>query len=252
MIKKYIFIGLLLCTSQAFCAEFEKFAREFAPPSNVQKTIEDNKDNLPWYGLIEGKNNESTVFAKGNDISRIANAEGMRKVIEDNNFTTVAVPKKWIYQVNDEWRVFAEYIKAGQAKDNLTLQETQELVGLTEATGFRDWDGNILINKYNRKMTLIDTEDNSFWIGRYRIGGEMPAHCKAQYVASLYLYRNSMDDDARTWFDQRMDNLLNSEEGETTVNKPLSLSDRCEHKEIDFKKVEDEFKEIKEACREKN
>jgi hypothetical protein len=189
MNKKYIFLGFGFCVLQLFCdaSEFEKFAKKFAPPAEVQKTIEDNKNDLPWFGLVRGKDDASSVFTKGGDIARIVNAEALRTYIEEHNLTTVAVPNKWIYAVNGEWRVFAECIEWGLEKSELTLQEVQDLAAIAEKTGFRDWDNNIIINKRNGKMTLIDTEDASFAIGRYSVGN-IPAHCKVQYVASLYLY----------------------------------------------------------------
>ncbi len=221
--------------------EFEKFAKKFAPPKEVQETIEANKKNMPRFGgRLPGSN--PPLYVKGDDIARIQNADRMRTCIEANKLTTVTVPKKYLYKVGDEWRVFAEYIRPiDEGKSSLSFQEVQDLTTVAEQTGYRDWANNILRDKNIDKLTIIDTEDDSFAIGRYCID-EIPVDCKAQYVFGLMFFIDRMDEKTKEWCNARLNEHLNNKDGISEEHKPLYDSTQFDDPTIDFKKAEREFR----------
>lgn len=218
--------------------EFEEFTQKFAPPLKIQETIESHKDiNI---GLVRGKDESSNVYAHGRDLTRFFNAERMWNCIKDNNFTTLAVAKTWVYKVNGQWRVYAEYIPSGEGKD-LTLEETQELVEFVEQTGFQDWAAydNVIFDKRNGKMTFVDTEADSF--SRYELEG-FPEDCKLQYAKCLYSIYGAMDDNGKKWFDEHIDYLEHNPEGRVVI-KPLPWSVQFDDPDFDFHKMEDKLRE---------
>lgn len=234
--------------------DFKEFIKLFAPPLNIQETIESDKDKN--FGLLEGRDESANVYAKGFGVSRLFNAERMRNCIEINNFTTLAVPKKWIYKVNGSWRVYAEYIPSGDV--TFTLEEIKELVELAEQTGFRDWahflalskeinihmDLNVMVDKRNGKMIIIDTEDKSFKVEGFMYPDEsFPKNCKLQSAYNLYMYFNRyMQDDVKKWFQEHIDYLKNSEEGRVIV-EPLPWSGQFDDPNFDFEKIKKELEE---------
>ncbi len=151
--------------------EFEKFVRQFAPPEEVQRTIEANKEEIVRIlkrnktGHIVGSPSAETpdIFVKNHNINRIINAERMRECIRQNNLNKLAVPKKYIYKLDDQWIVVAEYIKPNPEPISLALEEVQQLAILAAETWYTDMhQGNIIRDINSGKITFIDLENRSF------------------------------------------------------------------------------------------
>lgn len=153
---------------------FEKFAQEHTPPADVQKLIEENKEKIlsQNYLPLKGEDGSYVVVAKGYDMPRIFNADTAREIIQDNDLTSLEVPKKWVYNVDGIHKVFAEYIPSETItrKNPLNLKETQDLITFIEKTGFIDYGigqrPNIVRDSRNGKLAFIDIEDRSFAAGR--------------------------------------------------------------------------------------
>jgi hypothetical protein len=234
--------------------ELKEFIEMFAPPLNIQETIESNKDIK--FGFLEGRDKSANVYAKGRNFSRLFNAERMRNCIESNNFTTLAVPKKWIYKVNGQWRVYAEYIPSKKVK--FTLEEIKELVEFAEQTGYSDWSRvmklsdevfvsvspNVIADERNGKITIIDTEDRSFKAPGVMYPDEsFPKKCKLQSAYSLYKYfDDDMEDDARKWLDDYIIYLKDNSEGRTIIDS-LPWSGQFDDPNFDFEKIKKELEE---------
>lgn len=140
----------------------QKFAQKYAPPLYICKIIDDNKKailKMPYRQfLING-----TVWAKGDDINRLINAERMRSCILKNNLTCLDVAKKYAYCINGQWKLFVEWIEGREPGDFLDY-ESKQLRILERETGFVDYgmDKPNVLRTSNGKLVFIDTEDISF------------------------------------------------------------------------------------------
>lgn len=196
--------------------------------------------------------NKHYHYSKPNQIDRIINAERMRKIIEHNKLDHLRVADKCLYICPDnELNVLSKNInpKRNRPRDQkLSLTEVQQLVTLAENTGFRDWVGNFDWDS-NGKLAFYDTENDAFKIGRIRgvEGMELPAHCKFNFIASLAVYRASMEPAAQKWFDKKLSEVLNSEEGKMAA--PMLPFNTQYDKDcgIDFEQVKKEYNELKKA-----
>ncbi len=182
---------------------FEKFAQEHMPPADVQKVIEENKEKiLSYYNYLplKGEDGSYVAVAKGDDVTRIFNADAVRQFIENNGLTSLEVPKKWIYNVDGYDKLFAEYIDGEPItqKNPLNLKETQDLVAFVEKTGYGDfWDNNnILRDSRTGKLVFIDLEDSSFRV-------KMPLRNLISNVASSVV----IDDEAWQWLENYYEDL---------------------------------------------
>jgi hypothetical protein len=226
--------------------ELAKFIKKYGLPNIFTKKAEQNKEYFEnySYGTVS---NLPNFFLKGSDINRIINAERARRCIEINNLDQLDVPRKYLGKIGDLWRVFAEKIKPLTESRVISLLEIQQLTTLAEETGFRDWnEDNWRYDKNNSKFTCIDTEDNSFAIGRIRgvEGMDLPFHCKANYVMSLLTFEEYMEPKAQEWLIHRIEELINSPEG-IAEDKPLFANKKYDDPEIDFEKVKEEFEKLR-------
>lgn len=202
-------------------AHFERFIAKHAPPKELQELIDNNKEAIAkqYYGLVEGIT--PPLFLKGNDINRVINAERMRQCIKKNNLHLLDVAKKYIYQVDGQWKVFAHYVKENDnpPADKTPLTLVQQLAILAEETGFSYWgfsEPNWIFDETG-KLVCIDTENNSFAafaVGMCRIQQKnIPHDSKLQYVLSLGFFKDTITPEAWKWLEKRINTLLNSKEG---------------------------------------
>lgn len=234
--------------------ELEKFTQKFAPPKEIQETIEQNKhliDHRLKVQRIPGS--QPSVFLKRVDANpreqelplyRIINRERLNKCIKANNLTTVSVPKKYIYKLDGQWEVFTE--DAGADKDylsrqTLTVKEAQEMALLAKETGYRDWSNhNVLRNKESDNLVIIDTENRAF--------GQSPYINKAQYIQRMCYRLNIsidlMNEEAKEWCFNYQNYLEKKPEGQE-ICTPLPRSTKYDDFNIDFSKVVHEFKRTK-------
>ena len=226
--------------SDANISEFEKFVRQFAPPEEIRRTIEANKKEIlrKRFGFFAGSSIDGSrdIFVKGNDICRIINAERMRKCIKQNNLHALAVPKKYIYKLDDQWIVVAKYVKGNHEQRKFTLEEVQQLAILAAETVYSDWHANnIIIDKNTGKITLIDTEDRSF-------GGYLSRINPDKAILSLKLFAKSkklMDKPTETWLENHsteIDNRIYND------YQSIQHSRRFDSIDLDFEKVKEEWR----------
>jgi hypothetical protein len=255
---KYMFLGAVVvfsslqanCERVGQCPQFDKFARRFslAQAGEIGRSIIECQAQPRCNGALKNtyagqvRGFLSNVWLKGTEIERVINAHRMQNCIEKNNLYLLGVAQKCVGMVDGQWKVFAENIVVPGGK-HITLELVKQLIVLAEETGFRDWNSNWVWNT-SGKLICIDTEDNSFLIGRHRgvKGMEISAHCKFNYVASLNIWANSMDEEAREWFQTRINELLNSVEG-LQEDKPLPFNTKYDDPNagIDFQKVKEEY-----------
>lgn len=297
MIKRIItFLGfLVLCSTLSSESEFEKLAKKFAPPKEIQETIEQNKDKLQkgqQLGNVFYKGfayyTEHVDFCKKNDqplcwhvagISRIINAYRMKRLIDRYGLNLLAVPKKYIYFLNDHWRVFTEYIEPDKlAEKKLSDEQLKQMATFVEETGYEDFGcplkgptgnfGRNIISK-DGKLFFIDTEDLSFmdvrlgktvspfWIdwnmlcprvSTYIKGPTIARSCRAQYLENLYkhLYVNKKfigSEQLKAWLKNRLDYLWHNSEG-LMHKDPIHTTTQFDDAGINFKKARQELKNI--------
>lgn len=233
--------------------EFEKFAHKFAPPEDVKKTIEDNKLAIAQrpFGWVQGSPAEGKpdIYVKKDEINRVINAERMRECIRRNNLTRVAVPRKYIYKVYDEWMVIAQNIKANLNVGQLSFEQTKELMIIAEQTGYRDWTlENLLVDQHGM-IYFIDLDDDSF-IGKNlhkaEALGYRPIYNKVEYVKHVcanQLLKLWMGEKNQQWCQERKNYWQNCSEG-TVDHNPLPRSTEFDTPDIDFEKVKQEFAEM--------
>lgn len=224
--------------------ELVKFIKKYGLPRIHNKEIEKFKEDISKrsYGMVKGL---PQFFLKGNDIDRAINAVRMKRCIEINNLDQLDVARKYIGKVDgDDWKIFAEKINLQEGKV-ISLTQIQQLAKLAEETGFRDWNNNWLYDENNKKV-CIDTEDSSFIWAKYvgYKGIDLPRHCKANYVISLWALSGYMEIEAQKWLSARIKELVESSEG-VAEDKPLCVNKKYDDPEINFKKVRREFEELR-------
>ena len=144
--------------------EAEKFLNLL--PTKKSKSLlilannEENKEKILIYNYLplKGEDGSYVAVAKGDDVTRIFNADAVKKFIEDNNLTSLEVPKKWIYNVEGYDKLFAEYIPGEPItqKNPLNLKEIQDLVTFVEKTGYSDfWDNSNILMSENYFVILF-------------------------------------------------------------------------------------------------
>lgn len=208
--------------------EFSKFVKKY----RCSKEVEDNQ-------------NEHHL--KGSDIERIINAERMKRCIEKNKLHHLRVADKCLCQTDlGKLEVLSQNVefKKYNRKTKLSLNEVKDLVKLAEETGFRDWIGNFDWD-VNDQITFYDTESNSYLIGMVRgvEGRDLPAHCKFNFVASLAVYQHAMEPEAKKWFFNRLNEVLESDDGVMPV-APLPKNTKYDNgNDLNFDQVKKEFSE---------
>jgi len=237
-------------------SEFEKFVQKFTPPKELQKIIEKHKEAIVngsigiqgfRVGFIKDENSRPLLLPKGDQIDRVINADRVRNCIQQNNFTTIEVPNKYVYPVDNQFKVFVQAIDADARFLNtgeITLEEIKELTSFVEKTCYCDVkDDNILRNKQNGKLAIIDTENRSF--GYIRQSDDVvhkvdhPSRVECVHNMDQYLKR-SMSEEAADWYNTHLKELSSSPSGQVKVN-PLTQYDSIK---IDAKKAKKEIKEI--------
>jgi hypothetical protein len=206
-------------------AEFAKFMKKFGCPAG----FEDDKERV----------------LKPGDIGRVVNATRMKAIIKQHKLTKLGVPKKCLGYVNGFWITAAEKIhNTGNTANKLSLEEIQQLTKFAEKTGFRDWYGNTILTN-DGKIVFIDTEDNSFAIGRIHGNPEqgIPMHCKTVYVANVGLFKHWMTPEALVWFKKREETFTNPEN--LKEDTPLYGNTKYDSSGINFEKAKKEFDEIR-------
>lgn len=227
--------------SDSNVSEFEKFVHQFTPPEEIQRTIEANKKQIASIlnkkegrhiaiGVVLGSPHDDTpnIVIKGNDISRIINAERIRTCIEKYNLNKLAVPKKYIYKCDDIRIVIAEHVEIDDTHRIFTLEEIQQLVKLTKKIGYVDWDdSNIIIDKNTNRVTFIDTEDCSFDL----LDPSFSSRDRLIRLDNYLNFRGLIDNDTQLWLDHY---LYGSPQRE-----------RFDNPNLDFEKVKEEWRNKK-------
>lgn len=177
-------------------SEFQKFVQKFSPPGDLLDVLVSNEQTI--YEKPRDFNNAGyAIVAKGTDLSRIIIAHRMNNYIEKKKYTSVGVPKKYIFLAGDVWTVIAEKIDDRKDKRLVTLKQMQEAVDVVENMGYSDFDAKNLIFDKRGKIFFIDTEEESFVspIGKYHFGqiedsdlrdNDTTALCREKYMNLTY------------------------------------------------------------------
>lgn len=168
--------------------EFDKFTRKYAPPKEIQDTLERNSAQLAQQiryqrsvDSIEEDNRKIFVkigpsdFANphltieingvrvvGHSIERVINAVRLRNCIAQKKLQRLTVPQKYIYEFDGIWMCIAEGISPAQTEEQFTLEEVQELATIAEETGYSDWHVGNVQRTSDGTIAIIDTENRSF------------------------------------------------------------------------------------------
>ena len=273
MVKKSIFlisVGLLCfsalmarCQKVGQCPEFDKFVQHYGLvnagklgqrildcQSNPECAKALNQFQYDHNGMIRELPGIWIKGALANcalDIPRAINARRLQNCIARHNLYLLGVASKCIGQVNGQWRVFAQHINSSSF--SVSLELIQQLVLLAEETGYRDWNNNWIWDSSQRKLICIDTEDNSFIVGKYRgIEGrnDIPNHCIFNYVVSLCIWEDYMVPEAQQWFYKQLYKLSKSPKAlaqVTPIDYPLAWNTKYDDpaEGIDFQKVKAEY-----------
>jgi|GEM_PF-3637830 len=173
--------------NKALPAALVKFIQKFSPPQDLQKLIEENKAQIleRRFGTLECL---PGLYFKSDHIDRVINAYRMKEFLKRNNITTLQVPEKYVYKLDEKIMVFVEAIQTQPIKC-LDLKEVQDLVFFAQETGYVDFHtGNLVRNAQTGKLIIIDTENRSFHYDR--LG------CLVNFYAS---FSSRMTPDALAW-----------------------------------------------------
>lgn len=227
-------------------SDFHKFIKKHEPDIKLRNLIERNKDLISKkdYGAIFYDSSlYDSIFLKGKDLHRVINAERMRECIKKHNLNLLDVAKKYIYSINGEYRIAAEYIYTCGGTC-ISLELIQQLAKLAEETGFKDWGTNWIYTS-NGKLVCIDTEDISF----LTIGGcysnKIHKNCKAQYLIGLMIWKNAMKPEAYEWLSKRINILLNDPEGITEYPNVIDNT-KFDNKDINILEVKKHINKMQE------
>jgi len=217
-------------------ADFERFVKKHQPPEPIRSLIDANRADLE-HKYFKRIKKIPGLMIKGYDITRVINAQRMRRCIEMFNLDQLDVAQKYFYKVGETWRIFACYVEPHSEQPLLNLIQVQQLAKLAEETGFRDWYPNWYFDKRG-KFTCIDMEDRSF------VGGPLnrTKGTKAEFVKSLLRLEHDMEPEALQWLQDRITTLQNSPEG--TVQCPRLMDNtQFDEPEINIVKVKQYFSE---------
>lgn len=204
------------------------FITKFAPPKEIQETLEAHKDALasrrkkPY--LIEGT--QPPMYHKWDDIDRVINAELLKEVIKQNNLD-IEIPNKYIYPNpnNGKYEVFAQGIPLRPlGNEQLTLKEIQALAKLTVESGYTDFKkDNLFRNPHNNKLIIIDTENASFLTydqltdTGYQIVNR-PKKIGIRFIRDRLNSNFKINKDAQVWIVSYTKKLEDSKEGEEVAD----------------------------------
>ena len=105
----------------------------------------------------------SDFFIKGSSIDRIINAERMNKYLKDNKLHGFKVATECLTCKDGSINVVSEKIKIGDQDKKMSLQEVQNLVKISEDTGYWDWQfGRNVMRDVEGRLVFVDTEDISY------------------------------------------------------------------------------------------
>lgn len=215
----------------------------------------------------------SHILKKNHPIDRLINAERMKHVIEKEKLHHLEVPDKCLCKKNNddnnfnllskrlEFKNGVTYALAGtramDLDDKFSLTEVQQLTILAEKTSFSDWPSN-LNRTTEHKLAIYDTERFSFWGGQHsrhiKLTQTADTHTKYDIIHILGRYlEGHMEPNAKEWFDQKLRDLADSEDGKVEI-LPLQ-SNPTYDSHIDFEQVKKDIvtyrkKSVKEAIKE--
>ncbi len=113
--------------------------------------------DTPW------KIEDSSLYFKGNDLSRIFNACRIKKCIETHGLNHLEVATKYVEKAGSEWKVFAQAVPGKPVRDcRFSKTTVEQLISFGQKTGFSDWGSNWVWNEERNTLVCIDTEDISF------------------------------------------------------------------------------------------
>lgn len=224
--------------------EFQKFVQKFSPPGDLLDVLVSNEQTI--YEKPRDFNTAGyAIVAKGTDLSRIITTHRMNNYIEQKEYTSVGVPKKYVFLTGDVWTVIAERIDERKDKHSVTLKQMQEAVDVVENMGYSDFDAKNLIFDKRGKIFFIDTEEESFVspIGKYQFGviedsdlrdNDTAALCKEKHLNLKYFreYFNSHPQEkaAQDFLIQRIEKLEGQyENSKETYTKVTGRTDLDNH-----------------------
>lgn len=142
----------------------------FTLKKKESKNIFEEKKSFPW-------SSDNTIYKKGSDFDRVIIAQQIQQAIKENNLDHIAVAKKSVVKDGSHgWIVAVQGVKNDSKKpsqhafalqdyslaNSLSLDEFQNIVKLTEKTGFSDFAPNnmnmVRDKNNNNKLTIIDTD----------------------------------------------------------------------------------------------
>lgn len=257
MKNKHIFIAIALSFSTIAHTKdtiLTLFLNKYGLPAHISQALQKIKKSYGTDKALPG------YFLKGQDHERLINAIRLERFIKDNNLTNIAVAKKFIdcTDENKGCRIIVEKITSADKGRVLTLEDTRQLAMLAEKTGFSDWGmdfDNVIINKKDNKLTLIDTENMSFamWESFEDVPSRHPLHT----LASLYQNKRFMNAEARKWLTERINTLLtecmkNEEECKKQIVMPLCFNSTLDPEDFNLEEIKEAIEKRNTAATSKN
>lgn len=230
--------------------EFEKFVIKYSPPCDLFRQLVVDEKKI--YRNRTGYNEKSKeVFIEGYDVMSMINAERMRNYIKQKGFETVAVPRKYIFLVGDQWAVITERVNSKEFdKWRVVEQQIKELVDVVENLGYSHFDKPDLIIDTNDKFVFTNTANSVFkrdlcfkhidalWNYIFYTYNELNKYARSAYnVRTL----NPLTVEARTWLYNKIDTLKSQNKMCNTVVDRADLDDP----NIDMSAVKNRVQELK-------
>ncbi len=203
------------------------------------RSIAGKGEFIPTSGDIFKGSTSSEFFIKGSEIDRIINAQRMMVYLKVNKLNNFKVVSECLMHSGKSMSVVSNKIDIGNQRKKLSLRDVQQLVKITEDTGYCDWQfGRNVICDSQGKFVFVDTEDVSFlwWFNDVTI----------RHVLMLLMLNSSliMEKTALDWLKMKIEFSDKYNDG------ILSLSENIQYDAaigIDFEQVKREFELFKEA-----
>lgn len=208
---------------------FQKFVEKYSPPVDVIKEWVQNEYFIYQDSQSSIKKYQPNKFlVKDCSISRIINAERLRKYIQEKKYTWIDVPKKYIFLAGNKWLVMADEIKTkGDDCYTMPFEQFKELFDIVVTTGYRDfYNRNVEIELNDEKIYFIDTEDQAF------APSEFDGNKLLEYIDHLEEYsidmNTALSQEGVEWFELQKKGLI-----EKYTREPFTCTSIRSRKDLD-------------------
>ncbi len=145
--------------------EVQEFLREFQPPKEILSAFRYADTKNQPEALTKTAEGDVFLLKYSDPVSRVVCVKRMEEIIEREKYTTISVPKKYLFLSHDGKRLVCaskKIIPTQKKEIIIDDKQTTEFLNIALKTGFDDFhEGNFMIDEAG-KIVFIDTEARSF------------------------------------------------------------------------------------------